>query len=53
MRADGGRFDRQPAGVDDQDILDLLELRRLTRELLDSPHCDVSAEEAADLLRAK
>jgi len=38
--------------MDEQDIIDLLELQRLTRELLDHRTAIFSAEEAADLLRA-
>ena len=40
---------RQPHSVDEQDIIDLLELQRLTREVLDAM---VPEAEAADLLRA-
>jgi len=35
MHADDGRLAGHPPGMDEQDIIDLLELQRLTRELLD------------------
>ena len=43
---------RQPPSVDQQDIIDLLELQRLTRELLDHLTAKFPVQEAADLLRA-
>ena len=51
MRADTARPTRQCAGMDEQDIIDLLELQRLTRELLDHLTAMFPPEEAADLLR--
>jgi hypothetical protein len=51
MRADAGRPVRQPHSVDEQDIIDLLELQRLTRELLDHLTAMFPEEEGADLLR--
>jgi len=47
--ADAGRFDRQRAGVDEQDLIDLLELQRLTRELLDHLTAMFPVEEAVEL----
>ena len=41
-----------PAGMDEQDIINLLELQRLTRELLDHLIAMFPVQEAADLLRA-
>ena len=35
MLADASRLDRHPADMDEHDIIDLLELQRLTGELLD------------------
>jgi hypothetical protein len=39
--------------MDDQDLIDLLELQRLTREFLDHLMAMFSLEEAGDLLLAK
>jgi hypothetical protein len=44
-------MDHHPAAMDDQDLLDLLELQRLMRELLDHLTGMFSPDEAADLLR--
>ena len=52
MQADNTRIDNHRAGMDEEDILDLLELQRLTRELLDHLTAMFPIEEAADLLRA-
>ena len=52
MQADNTRIDNQRAGMDEQDILDLLELQRLTRELLDHLTAMFPVEEAAELLGA-
>ena len=52
MGADTAQFSRQRAGVDEQDLNDLLELQRLTRALLDHLTAMFQVEEAADLLRA-
>ena len=38
--ADEARVDRRPGSMDEEDILDLLELQRLARELLDHPDRD-------------
>ena len=51
MQADNARVDDHPGGMDDQDIIDLLELQRLTRELLDHLTAMFPVEEA-ELLRA-
>jgi len=51
MQADNARIDHHPGGMDDQDIIDLLELQRLTRELLDHLTAIFPLEEA-ELLRA-
>ena len=51
MRADTARPTRQCAGMDEQDIIDLLELQRLTRELLDHLTAMFPLEEAAELRR--
>ena len=47
MQADNHR-----AGMDEHDLIDLLELQRLTRELLDHLTAMFPVEEAAELLRA-
>ena len=53
IQADSARTDHHPARMDDQHIIDLLELQRLTRELLDHLTAMFPLEEAAvDLLRA-
>jgi len=44
--------DHQPVGMDEQDLIELLELQRLTRELLDHLTAMFPVEEAAGLLRA-
>ena len=51
MQADNTRIDNQRAGMDEQDILDLLELQRLTRELLDHLVEMFPPEDVVDLLR--
>ena len=51
MRADGARVDHHAASMDEQDIIDLLKLQRLTRELLDHLMAMFSMEEAADVPR--
>jgi hypothetical protein len=51
MQADTARIDDHPAGMDAQDIIDLLELQRLTSELLDHLMGMFPVEQAADLLR--
>jgi hypothetical protein len=52
MQADNTRIDNHRAGMDEEDILDLLELQRLTCELLDHLTAMFPVDEAADLLRA-
>ena len=51
MRADGVRVDHHAASMDEQDIIDLLKLQRLTRELLDHLTAMFTPEEASDVLR--
>ena len=52
MRADTAQFGPHLARMDESDIVDLLELQRLTRELLDRLLMLFSQQEAVDLLRA-
>ena len=50
--ADDARIDLQPCRMDEQDIIDLLELQRLTRELLDHLVEMFPPEDVVDRLRA-
>jgi hypothetical protein len=52
MRAADAAANCQPVGVDEQDLTELLELQRLTRELLDHLTAMFLVEAAGDLLRA-
>jgi hypothetical protein len=52
MQADNTRIDNHRAGMDEEDILDLLELQRLTRELRDHLVGMFPSEDVVDLLRA-
>ena len=52
MRADGAPVDHHAARMDEQDLIDLLELQRLTRELLDHLVEMFPPEDVVDLLRA-
>jgi hypothetical protein len=51
MQADNTRIDNHRAGMDEEDILDLLELQRFTRELLDHLTAMFPVEEGAELGR--
>ena len=50
MRADDAPVGHHASGMDDQDVIDLLELQRLTRELLDHLTAMFPVEAAAELL---